>query len=335
MDTLENKQDQRNTADSHIILAGQKTLQIESRAILDMVERIDHNFAEVVRKISAQKAPFIITGLGKSGIIGRKIAATFASIGIPTLFLHAVEAIHGDLGIIANNSLVMAISNSGETEELVKILPHIARRGCTLIAMTGNMKSTLAERSDYILNTQVQEEACGHGLVPTSSTTAMLAMGDALAEAILQMRGFREEEFAENHPGGSLGKRLLTLVADLMHCGDEIPTVNEGDDIYQVISEMSRKRFGTTFVLDDSGTLVGVVTDGDLRRLIEKKKEISGVKANSLMSKFPRMISRNSLAAKAALIMEQNSITALAVTEDGKSVEGILHLHDLLKAGIA
>ena len=167
MDTLENKQDQRNTADSHIILAGQKALQIESRAILDMVDRIDHSFAEVVRKINAQKIPFIITGLGKSGIIGKKIAATFASIGIPTLFLHAVEAIHGDLGIIANNSLVMAISNSGETEELVKILPHIARRGCTLIAMTGNMNSTLAERSDYILNTQVQEEACGHGLVPT------------------------------------------------------------------------------------------------------------------------------------------------------------------------
>ncbi len=334
METLKNINNERDDEDRRIIQAGQKTLHLESRTILEMSDRIDQNFASVVREINSQDYPFIITGLGKSGIIGAKIAATFSSIGIPALFLHSAEASHGDLGIIAKNSLVLAISNSGETEELIKILPHISRRGCTLVAMTGNLKSTLAERCDYVLDTQVDKEACGLGLVPTASTTAMLAMGDALAEALLQMRGFKEQDFAENHPGGSLGKRLLTTVADLMHCGDDIPTVNKEADIYQVISEMSRKRFGATFVLDEEGYLAGAITDGDLRRLIEKKKEISGIKAWELMSGTPKTITGNSLAAKAALIMEQSSITSLAVTKDGKSIEGILHLHDLLKSGI-
>jgi len=333
------KKQKNNTAksseeDRQIIESGKKTLYLESQSILEISERLDHNFAAVVREIDSQTSPFIITGLGKSGIIGSKIAATFSSIGIPALFLHAAEAIHGDLGVIKKKSLVMALSNSGQTEELIKILPHLSRRGCTLVGMTGNTKSTLAERSDYVLDTKVREEACGLGLVPTSSTTAMLAMGDALVEALLNMRGFKEEAFAENHPGGSLGKRLLTIVGDLMHCGDEIPVVDKNADIYQVISEMSHKRFGTTFVLDQGGALAGIITDGDLRRLIEKKKDISNVKASELMSESPKTISRESLAAKAAHIMEQSSITSLAVTKKGNSLEGILHLHDLLKAGI-
>ncbi|QPJ65800.1 MAG: KpsF/GutQ family sugar-phosphate isomerase [Candidatus Nitrohelix vancouverensis] len=320
--------------DTEIIAAGQRVLDIESRSILQVRDRLGEDFAHVVRKIDASESPLIVTGLGKSGIIGSKIAATFSSIGIPALFLHAAEASHGDLGIIAKHSLVLAISNSGETEELIKILPAMGRLNCTLVAMTGNANSTLAQRSDFLLNTSVDEEACGKDLVPTSSTTATLALGDALAMALLALRGFKEEDFAVNHPGGSLGKKLLMTVNDLMHAGSAAPIVSEQADIFAVLKEMSAKRFGTTFVVSENGDLSGVITDGDLRRLIEKKQDISRVLAREMMGSRPKTIQRDNLATKAAFLMEQHSITALAVTEDGKKIEGILHLHDLLKAGI-
>jgi arabinose-5-phosphate isomerase len=315
-----------------IIDAACRALKIESKAVADLVDRVDESFVNVVHHID-QCQHLIITGMGKSGLIGNKIAATFSSLGLPTLFLHAAEASHGDLGMIVENDTVIAISNSGETEEIVKLLPSFKRINCTLVAVTGKPTSTLAKCSDFVLDVSVQEEACSIDLVPTASTTATLALGDALAVAFMKLRGIREEDFAQNHPGGSLGRRLLTTVEDLMHSCDAIPKVFEDADSRLVIGEISKKRLGVTLVIDHSENLKGMVTDGDLRRLMEKEKNVTQLKASNMMAKNPKTITKETLAAKAVQIMEEHSITSLIVSDEGK-IQGIIHLHDILKAGI-
>ena len=316
-----------------IIETARKVLVVESQAVAGLESRIDSQFVDVVRHLNQCKH-LIVTGVGKSGLIGKKIASTFSSIGLPSLFLHAAEASHGDLGMISEEDTIIAISNSGETEEIVKLLPVFNRIHCTLVGMTGNKQSSLAKRSDYVLDTSVEEEACFKNLVPTASTTATLAMGDALAIAFMELRGVREEDFALNHPGGSLGRKLLTLVDDLMHSGTNIPRIKEDADIYQVLKEISQKRLGMTLVVGDQGQLLGIITDGDLRRLIEKQKDISQARAGDMMGGHPKTITRDTLAAKAVRIMQDHSITSLAVLSNDQKIEGIIHLHDILKAGV-
>ena len=321
-----------SSSNQKIIDIARRALKIESEAVAGLVERINDDFVNVVHHIDKCQH-LVITGMGKSGIIGKKIASTFSSLGLPTLFTHAAEASHGDLGMIVKNDTVIAISNSGETEEILKLLTSFKRINCTLVAITGKPKSTLAKCSDYVLNVGVQEEACSIDLVPTASTTATLALGDALAVAFMQLRGIQEEDFAQNHPGGTLGRRLLTTVADLMHIGDDIPKVFENADAKEVIAEMSQKRLGITLVTDQSGQLKGMVTDGDLRRLMENNKDISKLNASNMMVKNPKTITQETLAAKAIQVMEEHSITSLVVSSENE-IDGVIHLHDILKAGI-
>ncbi len=317
-----------------LIARGKEVLRIESRAVAGIADRIDENFVHLVLLIAKCDGHLVVTGIGKSGLIGNKIAATFSSIGVPAFFLHAAEASHGDLGMISRRDIILAISNSGETEEILKLLPTFNRLGVPIAAMTGNPDSTLGKRSDYVLNVGVEEEACSLGLVPTSSATAALAMGDALALTLLEKQGFKEEDFAQNHPGGSLGRRLLTTVNDVMHSGDEIPMVFLDSPIYEVIQEMSRKGFGTTAVVDSSKRIKGVITDGDLRRLIESRKPLAEARARDVMGASPKLIKKDNMAARALQIMEKHSITSLMVSEDQVTIDGIIHLHDLLKSGI-
>ncbi len=316
-----------------IIETARKVLDIESQAIAELGNRIDDQFVNVVHHLNQCKH-LVVTGVGKSGLIGKKISSTFSSIGLPSLFLHASEASHGDLGMISEGDTVIAISNSGETDEVVKLLPIFNRIKCTLVGMTGNMQSSLAKQSDYVLDVSVKVEACSKDMVPTASTTATLAMGDALAMAFMELRGVQEEDFALNHPGGSLGRKLLTLVDDLMHSGEDIPRIKEDADIYQVLKEISQKRLGMTLVVGGQDQLLGIITDGDLRRLIEKQKDISQTCAKDMMGGKPKTITRDTLATKAVRIMQNHAITSLAVISDDQKIEGIIHLHDILKAGI-
>ena len=316
-----------------IIETARKVLDIESQAIAELGNRIDDQFVNVVHHLNQCKH-LVVTGVGKSGLIGKKISSTFSSIGLPSLFLHASEASHGDLGMISEGDTVIAISNSGETDEVVKLLPIFNRIKCTLVGMTGNMQSSLAKRSDYVLDVSVKVEACSKDLVPTASTTATLAMGDALAMAFMELRGVQEEDFALNHPGGSLGRKLLTLADDLMHSGEDIPRIKEDADIYQVLKEISQKRLGMTLVVGGQDQLLGIITDGDLRRLIEKQKDISQAYAKDMMGGKPKTITRDTLATKAVRIMQDHAITSLAVISDDQEIEGIIHLHDILKAGV-
>ncbi len=334
MKALETPNPEQEKQSRSAIDAAKRALKIESEAVADLIDRIDESFAAVVHLLNNCTGNVVVVGMGKSGLIGKKIAATFSSIGLPGIFLNAAEASHGDVGIVSKNDIILIISNSGETDEIVTLLPTLNRIACTLIAMTGNPKSTLGKRCDYILNIAVKEEACSIGLVPTASTTATLAMGDALAMAFLDMRGFKEEDFAVNHPGGSLGRRLLNTVADIMHVGDALPICRPQSGITDVIREMSVKRMGMTLVLDETNQLLGIITDGDLRRLIEREKDISKAIAKEIMSKNPKSIGKEKLATKALAIMEQHSITSLIVMEDEKHIDGIIHLQDLLKAGI-
>ncbi|MGV7220295.1 MAG: KpsF/GutQ family sugar-phosphate isomerase [Nitrospinales bacterium] len=317
-----------------IVGTARRVLRTESDSISALIDRVDEAFVATVCLMDVCRGKVILTGIGKSGLIGMKISGTLSSLGIPSVFLHASEASHGDVGIIAKDDIIIAISNSGETEEILNILPTFIRLNCPLITLTGNMDSTLAEKSDHVIDVSVKEEACPLDLVPTASTTAALAMGDALAMALMEKKGFKAEEFARFHPGGSLGKKLLTTINDIMHTGKDIPIVREGSNIYEVISEMSGKRLGSCIVLNDNDHVAGFITDGDLRRLIETKKDISGTTARELMGKNPKTIGSDSMATKAVQIMEENSITCLIVSADGKSVDGIIHLHDLLKAGV-
>ena len=286
--------------------------------------------------ILACKGRVGITGMGNSGLICQKIAATMASTGTPALFLHPAEGIHGDLGMLMKGDVVIAVSNSGETEEITRILPVIKRMGLPLIAMSGNPRSALARAGDVFLDISIKEEACPLGLAPTASTTATLAMGDALAVALLLERGFKEEDFALFHPGGALGKRLLLRVEDLMHCGEEIPMVGAGIPLKEALFEITSKKLGITGVADADGNLAGVFTDGDLRRSLGKGFDVLNRPVGEVMSRNPKRILRVNLAAKALQKMEEFSITSLFVFESEESdvPVGIIHLHDLLKAGV-
>jgi arabinose-5-phosphate isomerase len=323
-----------------LIETAKQVFKIESDAVAALADRLSLDFSEAVHVLNRKEGRLFVTGMGKSGLIGKKIAATMSSVGLPAVFVHAAEGVHGDLGLVSPNDRVIAISNSGETEEILRLLPTLSRLKCTLITMTGNLQSTLANRSDYVLDIGVKEEAGGNGLIPTTSTTATLAMGDALVVAYLDLRGFHEEGFALNHPGGSLGRKMLTTVEDLMHAGNEVPMVYENANISKILSEMMHQRtagkaYGTTLVTDKKKLLRGIITDGDLRRMIVKEKDLSTAKASDLMGTQPKWIKKDELAAKALQLMEEYAISSLAVSEDGGKIDGIIHLHDLLKAGIA
>jgi len=311
-------------------------LELEAQGILSLRERLGEDFARAVDLLYACEGKVVVTGLGKSGQIGRKIAATFASTGTPAFFLHAAEGLHGDLGMIARNDAVLAVSNSGETDEVLKLLPMIKRWGLSLIVITGSARSTLARAGDVVLNVEVPEEACPLGLSPTTSTTAALAMGDALAVVLLERRGFQQEDFLIRHPGGTLGRRLLLRTEDLMHRGEAIPLVGEDTALQEVLLEISSKRLGVAGVTGGDGNLVGVITDGDLRRALTRGDgNILARKARNVMTRNPKTIAAGSLAAEAIAMMERYSITSLFIVEpDGSRPSGIIHLHDLLKAGI-
>ncbi len=312
---------------------GKRVLEIEARAIAGLVERIDQRFADAVDLLYACSGKAVVSGMGKSGLIGQKIAATLASTGTPAFFLHPAEGIHGDLGMLARKDLLIAISNSGETEEVLKLLPAVKRMNLPVIALTGRVQSTLAKNSDVVLDVSVREEACPMGLAPTASTTATLAMGDALAIALLEKRGFKEEDFAQFHPGGTLGRRLLLKVRDLMHQGDAVPRVTQGASAREAILEMTSKKLGMTTVLDREGRLLGIITDGDLRRVLERGIDLAQARAGDMASRNPKTIGPDALAARAVQIMESFSITSLVVV-DKERMLGVIHLHDLLKSGV-
>ena len=314
-----------------------RVIAIEAEALSALAERIDRRMDQAVDLILKSSGRVIVSGMGKSGLIGQKIASTMASTGTPAFFLHPAEGIHGDLGMIMTGDVVIAISNSGETEEVLRILPVIKRLGASLIAMSGNESSNLARSSDVFLDVSVREEACPLGLAPTASTTATLAMGDALAVALLVKRGFRAEDFAIFHPGGSLGKKLLLRVEDLMHTGDTLPLVDQQMLMKDALFVITAKGLGITGVTGAEGALQGVITDGDLRRALEGGYDILGRRAGELMRPDPKRIRRAELAAAALQLMERHSITSLFVFDDDHAVCpcGIIHLHDILRAGIA
>ncbi|GBD96168.1 MAG TPA: KpsF/GutQ family sugar-phosphate isomerase [Nitrospirae bacterium] len=310
-------------------------LRIEAEAVNALINRIDEAFAEAVDIMSLCTGKIVVTGMGKSGLVGKKIAATLASTGSPALFLNPAEGSHGDVGMVSKGDVVLAISNSGETEEIIRILPTLKRLDIRIIAMTGNSQSVLTKISDVSLDVSVKEEACPMGLAPTASTTAALAMGDALAITLLNKKGFTEDDFAFFHPGGNLGRKLLLTVEDLMHTGEAIPSVHSGTLMKKAIIEISSKRLGITSVVDDNNKLLGVITDGDLRREIEKRgSAFFSLKAGDVMTHRPKTIRKNMLAAKAVSLMEKHSITVLIVADEKDNIEGVIHLHDLLKSGI-
>lgn len=318
-----------------ILGVARRVISVEEKAVRGLLSRLDSSFVRAVELIYGCKGRVVVTGMGKSGIIGRKISATMASTGTPSFFLHPAEGSHGDLGMVVKGDVVMAISNSGETEEILSLLPVIKRLAIPLIALTGKPNSTLAKRSDVVLDVSVSEEASPLAMAPTASTTAALVMGDALAVALLEMKGFSEEDFALLHPGGTIGKRLLLKVEDLMHVGSEIPLVTLKTTMKDVILEISSKRLGITTVVDDRGRLQGVITDGDLRRILERYgRSFFELEAGQVMTKSPKTIPANALAARALQVMEKHSITALVVCNEEGKPTGIIHLHDLLKAGI-
>jgi len=307
-----------------------KVLETEAAAILSLVNRLDAQFDCAVQILRQCQGRVIVTGMGKSGIICRKIAATFASTGTPAFFLHPAEAIHGDLGVIQAEDVVVALSYSGETDELLRLLETIRRLGAKLIAITGGPRSTLAQAADVALDCSVTEEACPMNLVPTASTTAALAIGDAIAMTLLVEKGFRQEDFASLHPGGKLGKRLMRAEA-LMRAGDRCPIVQVSTPMRDVIYEMSRKGLGMTCVVDSDDTLVGIITDGDLRRQMERSVDIRTMAAGDVMTRHPISVSRRTLAVEALNIMEQRKITAVVVADGDqpKRVAGVVHVHDL------
>jgi arabinose-5-phosphate isomerase len=316
-----------------ILMEAVRTLKIESEAIRSLGERLGEGFVQAVEAIFHCRGKVVVTGIGKSGIIGQKIASTLTSTGTPAIFLHSAEATHGDLGMLCRGDVVMIISYSGETEEIQKLIPAICRLGLPLILMTGNPDSTLGKRSSMVLDIAVEEEACSLGLAPTASTAAAMAMGDALAVTLLQLRDFKEEDFALIHPGGSIGRRWLK-VADLMHTGQGLPKVDEGSILMDAIMEISTKGLGVTTILDHKGRLTGIITDGDLRRMIEANVDFYKTPAREVMTRNPKKIEAEELAAKALQIMEAHAITSLVITDEKEYPVGLIHLHDLLKAGV-
>ena len=303
-------------------------LEVEAAAIVGLIDHLDGTFVDVVEHINASAGRVVTMGVGKSGIICKKVSATLASTGTPSFFLHPTEAIHGDLGMLVRGDVVLVISNSGETEELVRLIPHIKRIGAEVVAISGNPASTIAKNADYHLSAAISQEACPLGLAPTASTTATLALGDALAMALLVRKGFKEEDFAFLHPGGKLGKRFLR-VSDLMHRGQDVPVVDEKTLMHDAIYEMSNKGFGITAVTDAAGRLTGAISDGDLRRLLQKDEQIVRRTAGESMKGNPLTIDANELATAALQIMETKKITSLFIVDGERRVEGIIHLHDL------
>jgi len=312
----------------------ERVLRIEAEAILGLIAKLDERFERAVELLRACAGRVIVTGMGKSGLIGRKIAATLASTGTPAYFLHPAEGVHGDLGMVARGDVVLALSNSGETDEVLAILPPLKRLGVPILLLTGNPTSSLARQWEVVLDFSVREEACPMNLAPTSSTTAALAAGDALALALLELRGLRPEDYAALHPRGSLGWRALFRVADLMLTGDAVPVVPENAPLREVIVEMTRKRKGMTTVIDGAGRLVGVITDGDLRRLHLTGKSIDDLSAGEVTSREPKTIRADDLAAKALEVMETWQITSLVIVDPGRRPVGLIHMHDILRAKI-
>lgn len=311
-----------------------RVLSIEAKAVAALARRLDDRFDRALQLLAACTGKIVVTGMGKSGIICRKIAATFASTGSPALFLHAAEAVHGDAGVFMRGDAVLALSSSGETEEILRLVPLLKRLDLPLIALTGDAASPLARAADVVLDVSVAEEACPLNLAPTASTTAALALGDALAVALLEHRGFRAEDFAVLHPGGALGRRLLK-VEDLMHRGAAIPLVRTTTPFHEALLEITGKRLGVTGVVGDEGDLVGVITDGDLRRAFERLDDVRAAVAADIMTKNPKTIAASALAAQAVAVLERHSITSLFILGDGdRRPQGIIHLHDLLKAGV-
>ena len=317
-----------------ILQLARETLDIEAAALLQLKVKLDARFVKAVNLMLGVQGRVVVTGMGKSGHIGRKIAATLASTGTPAMFVHPGEASHGDLGMIQAMDVVLAISNSGESDELVAILPFLKRQGVPLIAMTGGLSSSLAQHADVLLDCSVDKEACPLNLAPTASTTAQLAMGDALAVALLDVRGFKPEDFARSHPGGSLGRRLLTHVSDVMRKGDAVPQVGPDEAFTSLMREMTSKGLGATSVTDADGQVLGVFTDGDLRRLIEKGTDLRHLKARDVMHPNPRTLRVEALAVEAAEMMEQFRITSVLVVDANGRLCGAVNTNDLLRAKV-
>ena len=314
-----------------------ETLQLEAKAVENLVDRIDDEFVFVVEEILKCDGRVIVTGMGKSGHVGRKIAATLASTGTPSFFLHPAEAFHGDLGMVTDRDIVIAISNSGESSEIVNILPVIRRIGAKIIAMCGKKKSSLGENCDYFINIGVEREACRLGLAPTSSTTATLAMGDAIAMALMDERKFTSQNFALFHPGGALGRKLLLTVGDIMHVGDENPVVKIGATVKDAIFEMTAKGLGAVSVIDDKNKFIGIVTDGIIRRALDKSKDFLSEPVELVTHKDALIIDDKKLAAEALSVMDKHKprpVTVLPVVDKDKNVLGMIHLTDLLRQGI-
>ncbi|MDB5886411.1 MAG: KpsF/GutQ family protein [Polaromonas sp.] len=311
-----------------------KTFEIEAAAVMELASRVGDEFAQVVGLIVACPGRVVVMGMGKSGHIGRKIAATLASTGTPAMFVHPAEASHGDLGMIQANDVVLAISNSGESEELVAILPVLSRLGVALVAMTGGRQSTLAAQSRITLDTSVAQEACPLNLAPTASTTAQLAMGDALAVALLDARGFREADFARSHPGGALGRKLLTHVSDVMRSGQAVPQVTADTSFTELMREMSAKGLGAAAVVDSRQQVIGIFTDGDLRRLVEKGGDLRKLTAADVMHAHPRVVLKGALAVDAVALMEQFRINSVLVVEESGQLCGALNTNDLMRAKV-
>jgi len=318
-----------------IIQKGKEVVRVEAEAVKTLENRIDIKFEQAVRLLLACKGRVIVTGMGKSGIIARKISSTLTSTGVAAYFIHPAEGVHGDLGAVLKNDVVIAISKSGNTEELIRILPVFKRQGCPVIAMTGNPDSTLARESDVVLDVSVKEEACPFDLVPSSSTTATLVMGDALAIALLEERGFSAEDFAQLHPAGNIGRRLLLRIDDVMRTGADVARIDEEAPLSKAILEITSKRLGATCVMNASGQMVGIITDGDLRRLMEKQQDIRHLKASQVMSRDPKTVPAGTLAVKALNVMESFSINQLIVVNEKSEPVGMVHIHDLLRAGLA
>ena len=321
-------------SDDQIIGKGKEVIRIEGEAVLGLEGNINADFVKTVKLIYNSKGRVVFTGMGKSGIIARKIVATMNSTGTAAIFMHPTDALHGDLGMVRKDDIVIIVSKSGHTEELRNLMPLFKRIGVTIVGMLGETNSRLASESDIVLDVGISEEACPHDLAPTASTTAALAMGDALAVALLEFRGFTAEDFAFLHPGGSLGKRLSLKISEIMISGDDLPIVSENSSLKDAILQITSKRLGTTCVVNNEGILTGVITDGDLRRLLEKTMVIGNLKSSEVMSRNPKTISKDYLASFAIQRMEKFNITSLIVVDPQNRPVGILHLHDLVKLGL-
>ena len=323
-----------NMNENQLIQVAAEVIALEAAAVKALIDTIDEDFVRACRIIAACKGRVVVTGMGKSGHIAGKIAATLASTGTPAFFVHPGEASHGDLGMITQQDVLLALSNSGETEEILTLLPIIKRLAVPMIAMTGRVGSTLAKFSSAHLSNAVEKEACSLGLAPTASTTAALVMGDALAVTMMTLRGFTRDDFAMSHPGGNLGRRLLVVVSDIMHTGEQLPIVAQGASIMDALVEMTAKKLGMTAVVDQQGQLAGIFTDGDVRRLLEKAIDIKQAPLVEVMTIDCQVIRQDILAAEAMQIMEQKKINALIVVDENKQVTGALNMHDLIHAGI-